>query len=339
VDRNQFKLGVVITLSVCAVAIAFRALWLFTQPRTYDVTVARALFTANLPYFVAKSQGFFEKQHLRVEDLRCRDGAEMLNHVINGKADVAAPVPLIEILNVHVRDPDSLRVVLFAVESASSHVSAIVVPTKSEVQTIRGLAGKKIAPYNNSESARASLKMILKGVQREAMADGTTFDPDSVTITKSRADTVLQEIASGKIDAAFLIEPQFSLAVVQGYGRVIEFNPRARYINDPYIVGALAIPKAFVRDNRDAARAFSKSIVDATKWIKLHPVEARNLLAEVTGVVDPKQLEHSGTYVWELPDDKNEIALEKVVNVMVDQGLLSGQPDLKTLLGDRSLCR
>jgi NitT/TauT family transport system substrate-binding protein len=286
-----------------------------------SMKVACAPFTSNLPFFVAMERGLFDGQQLNIEPVGCRDGNEMLNALLNKRANLCAPIPLVDILNVSAREPERLRLVWLALETGSSPVSALVVSAKSGIYEVSELAGHTVATYSQSPTARASLRLVL---------EGAGLQQRSVREVPALPETVIRQLSSGKVDAAFLIEPAFSIALAKNVARTLVLNPRARYVTDPYVVGGLVLPAELIQKNRETARRFCKALEDAARWIDMHPREAKEILARRTNH-DLAELQYSGTYVWARPDKDHAVAVRRTAEALSKAGAVS-LPDLSSAI-------
>jgi len=142
---------------------------------------------------------------------------------------------------------------------------AVVVPTKSAINSPKDLKGKKVAVVKGSYAHHLLVLVLQK--------DGLTTS-DIEFINLSQAD-IATSIVNGTIDAAAIWEPLITKLESQGAVRVLADGNGIKK-------GALVIIASndFVTKHRDQTKAILKAYQRGAEFIKSNPREAAQLIAK-----------------------------------------------------------
>ncbi len=146
--------------------------------------------------------------------------------------------------------------------------NAIVVPVKSDVQTLADMKGKSISVPVGS----AAWGMTLKALQ--------DLDIKDVTIKNQSPPVGAANIAQGKIDAHGDFCPWSEIMEFRGTGRKIFDGSEAGV---PYLHGVV-VRKDYAEKYPEVVVAFMKAVIAAGDWVRKDPVMAATKLEKWTGV-------------------------------------------------------
>ncbi len=227
-------------------------------PGVPKVRLSYMPFASDLAVFVAFEKGYFAQEGVAVELMQFKSATDNLNALLAGRTDMTGMIGISTLLPAFEKAPDQFRAFLGTAETDSHWASAILVPPDSKVASIGELKGRIIGTYEGTTQL-LNLKSILRNF----------MNPDSdVTIRQVRTDLQLPSFGAKQFDALFTIEPAITTAVEKGIGRILEGNPRFKYIVKPFPVTANCVSVAFWQNNPDAVKRVYRALLKAARDIR-----------------------------------------------------------------------
>src|SRR5205085_3119486 len=101
----------------------------------------------DLPLFVAKDKGFFEKRGVQVELVRFASSPEIGTALVTNNVEVGASIAYSVVLGSESRDPNKLKVFLVDSETPENYLDSFVVLRDSGIKLLADLKGKKLASF------------------------------------------------------------------------------------------------------------------------------------------------------------------------------------------------
>jgi ABC-type nitrate/sulfonate/bicarbonate transport system substrate-binding protein len=212
----------------------------------------------------------------------------------------------------------------------SEPTSTYFVRTDSDINSVKDLKGKKIGVNNYGGNFDLYLRHIL---------DENGLDPkNDVQILEVPIPTVFQALDARQIDVGVVpalfvpraeatmpgkLRPLFTYRDIPGIGQRPQFNQLI-----------LAVSNSFLQNNRPAAKAFMKAILDTQSWAQGNVQEAANLWAAEAGIPALAQMQDPFG-----PDTKGKIdvpSLELDIQLVNKYGYSKTQPTATAFL-DESL--
>jgi NitT/TauT family transport system substrate-binding protein len=302
--------------------------YLILSQKTFTtIKMGYAPFASNLPFFVAVERGYFLEQGLYIKPEKFVESKSMMDAFLMKRVDAIAPVALPVIFGVEQNQPGTLKLVLLAAETIERGgiVSGIIVKKDSSIDSIADLKGKRIGTYTGTASL-VSLKLIL---------EANKIDPErEVSIIQVAPELQIPSLLAGQFEALFTIEPYTSIAVVEGVGKFIDTNPRAKYITGPdrypYIVGAQVCLKNSINKNKNLCEKITNALEKAIIFIKNNPAEAREILAKWSIYKKEVSME-VGLYEWlNISSDTKEY-VKKMAEIFYKYGILKQPLDTQKM--------
>lgn len=210
------------------------------------------------------------------------------------------------------------------VSTLSNKCSAIVVGNTSDIKTSMDLKGKTIG-YVPGTMHHVLLLETLKKANLDPQQD--------VTLKRVDFFDMGQALSQGQIDAFCSGEPYPTLAVSQGYGRILIYP----YYNDSIgtINSGMMTTQDQIINNRATVQRLVTAHVEATQYLQNHPEEWIALSSKFGN--DPEILRLASNNIdlaWDI--DENYIKqAENLALRMRDLGLITQIPDMNKLF-DRS---
>lgn len=283
-----------------------------------DVTL---MYTATAPFvaaFVAKDQGFFEKNGVNVTMQLGQNGSVVLAGVVSGSAQVGIPTPTVVFQAVE----NGLDLRMFAATNIfpDDTISGLVAGVDSGIEKASDLNGRKIGV--------PGIGGLLDVVMRK-WVDENGGDSSKINIVEVILPQTADVIRSGQVDGVASVDPFASRAIDSGVAKLV--GKYTDVITPGSTAGVFVTTADWAKENADAVTAMQVALDEAAAFIGAHPDEARAAIAHYTtlpppvvaGIALPNletlHLEPKRSFAfWE------ELALQ--------QGLISKPLDLDTLV-------
>lgn len=206
------------------------------------------------------------------------------------------------------------------VSSLCNKCSAIVVREDSDIRAPADLKGKKIA-YVPGTMHHVLLLETLKQAG---------LDPEKdVTLQRIDFFDMGQALSQGTVDAFCSGEPYPSLAIVNGYGRVLTYPYYGESVGT--INAGMLTTKDQIENNRDEIQKLITAHAKATKHLNVHQEEWIDMASEFG--TDPDVLNIAANNM-ELAWDMDEAYVQQAENLaerMKELGMISEMPDMDVL--------
>lgn len=206
------------------------------------------------------------------------------------------------------------------VASMTEKCSALVVGKDSGINTTKDLKGKTIAYVPGTMHHILLLEVLNRA----------GLDPDKdVTLKKIDFFDMGQALASGSIDAFCSGEPYPSIAVEEGYGKILEYP----YYDDSigYINAAMITTEDEIKENPEKIQELVDKHVKASKHLMASKEEWINKAAEFG--TEKKYLEKSTENIelsWDITLETVE-QVKKLAERMKELGMIEKVPDIDAM--------
>jgi NitT/TauT family transport system substrate-binding protein len=223
------------------------------------------------PIYYAQSNGIFAKNGLDVEFDAAASGSAVVAAITAGAYELGK-ASVISSFRAVSRGIPVVAVAPGWIFDASNSSAEMIVATDSTIKTGADLNGKTIAV--------GSLKELN---QLAAMAWVDKHGGDSKTLQFIELPVAASgaAVASHRVDATVLLEPTLTDAI--SVGTVRSIGSAFGAIAPTFPVSLWIANRAWASSHPAQARAFAKSLAEASQYINHHPDVAVNLLAAKTG--------------------------------------------------------
>ena len=270
----------------------------------------------NLPSMILRREGYLEKAllHLgwQVEWLSNLQTGPLMSEAMAAGALDLAPV-MGDTSAVIARVAGNDLTVLWPY-SLAPKAFAIVAPAGGHVRQVPDLAGRKIGlPIGT-----AAHYLLVKALTREHLK------PAQVDLINMSVPEAAVAVASGKLDAAVLVEPMLS-KILAG-GAVVLVRDGSDLIGGMTVA---AVRGTFYRQNPDIIKAYQKALQKAGGYMMEKPDAAMRIAAEETKL--PAELLKSIAAKYRFVSISRTTMLHEltvVINFLADQGLIARRPRL-----------
>jgi NitT/TauT family transport system substrate-binding protein len=270
------------------------------------------------PLYLGKEKGFFKEQGIELEVVNTSGGAAAVPGVVSGEFDFAFGNVVSLIV------ARSQNIPLMAIASGNSSTGkdgadfgGVVVPAGSPIQSAAELAGKTVAVNNLKNVGDTTIRASIR------KAGG---DPSAVKFVELGFPDMPAAVASKRVDAAWIVEPFFTVAKDQG-ARLIASNFVDAAPN--MTVAAYFTTEKVVKEKADLTKRFTAAIEKSLQYTQAHPDEARKVLLTYTKI-EPTVTEKITLPAW--PTQINKESVQTLADLMLTDGLIREKVDVSELL-------
>jgi NitT/TauT family transport system substrate-binding protein len=252
-----------------ATAILFSVALQPALPAGAQTPVLRIGAAANETYagvYYAQDMGFFRDAGLQVEITTMVSGAAILAGVVGGSLDIGG-AGTSAIANAHVRGLPVYLVAPGGVYTTASPTSGLIVGKTSPLRNAKDLAGKTIAVTTLRDIAQVAVMSWI---------DKNGGDSSKALFTEIPAAEMGAAVAAGRIDAAFVPEPNFSQSTAEArlLGRAYD-GIASRFL----VIGWFS-SKSFLDGNAEVAQKFNAVMRRTADWATKNPKRSAEILAK-----------------------------------------------------------
>jgi NitT/TauT family transport system substrate-binding protein len=270
------------------------------------------------PIYLGQEQGFFSDRGIDLELVQTTGGAASVPGVIAGDFQYS----FANITSVLLASSTGLPLRVIAEGNSSTGDEAadfagIVVPPGSDITSPKQLEGKTVAVNN--------LKNIGEITIRKAIEDDGG-NPDNVKFAELAFPDMPAALANAQVDAAWLVEPFFTVA--KQAGNVLISSNLATAAPD-LTIGTYFTTEQQIKENPELTQNFQDAIQESLQYASDNPDEVRRILLTYTKI-DPAVAE--ALTLPAFPQDVNADSVRAIADLMVKYGMTEKKPDVDAVL-------
>jgi NitT/TauT family transport system substrate-binding protein len=194
---------------------------------------------------------------------------------------------------------------------------ALMVGAGSAVQSVKDLAGKKVA-VNTFQN------VVELAVRASALKAG--IDPESIEFVKLPFPDMPAALSEGRADAVFVVEPFQQIVLSQG-GRALASS----YVDTApdLSVAMYFTSKQLLGENPDLVKRFTEAMNESLAYADAHPDEVRRILPTYTKI-GPEIIPELVLPKW--PADINTESVAAIAELAEQEKVLPKKPDIADLM-------
>jgi NitT/TauT family transport system substrate-binding protein len=287
------------------------------QPATkVDVGVIAIIDVA--PIYLGKAKGFFSKRGIDLTLTAEQGGGPIVKGVLAGKYQFG--FSNVTSLLAAQADGAQLKAVASGVAStgrAGRDFSAVVVRDGSPIHTAKDLVGKKIGVNILKNIGDTTVRQSV----RKAGGDATGLTFEAIPFPQMAA-----ALRAGKVDAAWVVEPQLSEIITSG-GNVVASN----FVDTAadLTVALYFTSSATIGTDPQLVSNFTAAIRESLDYAAGHPDEVRDVVGTYTPINDTVRI---GMILPSWPEDINRDSVQTVADLGSRDGIFKKTPSLDALL-------
>lgn len=269
---------------------------------------------SSLPFYVAEELGLFAKQKIGAQLIELPPGDHM-PALLSNRVDVISPTTFPTLFGIMQQHPDSLYVLFPGAEVLGGQVVyGLIVRLDFIGSDITSLQKKVVMAINPFTQVNIQTIFSSAGIHQDSWPE----------VRVASRDVALQAVSEGTASAAIMDQPALAVALQSGSYRLLESNPRARHINNPYWSGAGAIKRTTWTERNASLLKLLSAIDSAITFIEREPDSAHSILAKRLGL-DPQIAGQMGGYYFPKSHDSVPVdGIERTVQALIAAKLLTG---------------
>jgi NitT/TauT family transport system substrate-binding protein len=270
------------------------------------------------PIYLGKEKGFFASRDIELTLTTAQGGAAIVPAVVSGQYQFGFS-NVVSLLLAHSQGLP-LKVVSNGNNSTGvdgADFGSVLVRGDSPIRSAADLPGRNIAV----NTLRNIVDTTVRASVRKAGAD-----PSTLRFTELPFPDMPAALQTGKVDAAFMVEPFQSAARAQGARSVASSYVDAA----PNLTVAVYFTSApLLQRDPDLVRRFAEAMRESLAYADAHPDEARQVIGTYTRIA-PEVIAQLTLPKW--PPDVNRASVQTLADLAQQDGLLSAPADVGALL-------
>jgi NitT/TauT family transport system substrate-binding protein len=286
------------------------------KPTTLKVGVIPIADVA--PLYVGMKRGFFKQENLTIQPQLAEGGATITAQTVSG--DLQVGFSNVTSLAIASSKKLPVQIVASGVQGAkddSGAWDAVLSKKGSPIKDLKALEGKTVSVNNLNNVG----PLTINNAMEKAGADYKKIKYVEVPFPDANA-----ALDTGRIDAAFVVEPFVSQGTAQGANEVTHsFEETA----PNYAVATYFVTKEYAAKNKDVLDRFVRAINKSLDYAQTHPDEVRQIVPTYTKI--PKDVAAK----MKLPQwssDLNQPSIQQTVDLAQKYGFIKDKPDLGELI-------
>jgi NitT/TauT family transport system substrate-binding protein len=270
------------------------------------------------PIYLGVQQGFFKKRNIDVEIVQTTGGAAAVPGVVSGDFQFA----FANITSVLLAQSQGLPLKVVASGNAStgdvkSDFGGIVVPPKSPITRARDLAGHTVAVNNLKNIGEVTVRAAIE-------KDGG--DPSKVKFVELPFPDMPAALSTGKVEAAWLVEPFFTITKQQGD---VNISSNLAVTAPNLTIGTYFTTKQQIAKDKKLADDFTAGIQESLTYAQNNPDAVRSILLTYTKIAPEVT---KAITLPAFPSKINKASVQTVADLMVKYGMTEKKPDVNAVL-------
>src|SRR3954462_6613747 len=274
------------------------------------------------PLYNGIKQGFFRPENLNIKPQLAEGGATITAQTVSGDLQVGFS----NVTSLVIASSKKLPVTIVAsgvngAKDDSGAWDAVLSKKGSPIKDLKALEGKTVSVNNLNNVG----PLTINNAMEKAGADYKKVKYVEVPFPDANA-----ALNTGRIDAAFVVEPFVSQGTAQGSNAVTHsFEETA----PNYAVATYFATKQYAAQNKDVLDRFVRAIDKSLDYAQSHPDLVRQLVPTYTKI--PKDVASK----MKLPQwsaDLNQPSIQQAVDLAQKYGFIENKPDLGELIRSSS---
>jgi NitT/TauT family transport system substrate-binding protein len=273
------------------------------------------------PLYLGMDKGFFADEKLKIEPQLAEGGAAIVPSVVSGDYQIGFSNTTSLIIAASKNLP--VQIISQGVLGGTGPDDAwdgVIVPKGSDIKDIAGLEGKTVAVNTLNNVSQVVVNTALK----EAGADYTKVKYVEVPFPDMNA-----ALESGRVDAAFQVEPGYSGGLAAGSKNI---SNAYEEMAPNYTVATYFASKQYIAESRDVVDRFTRAMQKSLEYASAHDDEVRAIVGTYTEIPQAV-LDKMNLPTWK--SDLNRPTIEQTSAAAKEYGFIEEEPSLDDLILQR----
>lgn len=282
--------------------------------------------SAGLPFYAAMDRGLFKAAGVTVEAVKFASPNQVVDAMIAGRLDGCANgVAITALALADAQSPGSIKFTCMNFANKEFVLDQVIVPIDSPIKAISELSGKKVAcgpGINNVTLAKA----VLEGNQIT-----------NAKVIELPVPQILPALASGQIDAAYVLEPSAVIGKQQNISRSLGAGVITQYVlgnNLPWIGGAAALNTTTLTEKAELVPGFLKGYTDGVAYVRQQGLAANAYLKGFTPIDGElaKEVPISGYINYSEVKPNDVLALQRLFDIFTERKVFAQSISAQSLI-------
>jgi NitT/TauT family transport system substrate-binding protein len=283
-----------------------------------EVTVGIIPIVDVAPIYLGDEQGFFEERGIDLTLEAGQGGAAIVPGVMSGQFQFGFS----NVTSLMLARGEGLPLKIVAPGNSSTgkegeDFSAVVVAADSDIQSAKDLAGKTVAVNTLNNIGDTTVRESIR-------QDGG--NADDVQFVELAFPDMPAAVASGNVDAAWVVEPFVAISEDQGH-RVVAWN--LVDTAPELMIAGYFTSEELLDSDPELVENFVDAITESLEYAEANPDEARAIVQTYTEI-DDALIEKVTLPMW--PTEVNEESTQKLADLAEQDGLVKEPVDVEALL-------
>jgi NitT/TauT family transport system substrate-binding protein len=230
------------------------------------IHVALSPFEAQSNVYYAQDLGLFKRAGLNIDIQQVQGSAAIVAAIVGGTVQIGTG-SMIPAFSARERGIDLVLVAPGTLSDFAQQQSGIVTSVTSTARTGKDLTGKVVG-VNTLHS--------VDEVSVDSWVDKTGGDSHTVKFVEVPGTLMLDALTSGRLDAAVMANPAYTIALESGRARQAAFANES--IAKRFMITAWFASRSWANANPDALRKFASALDEASSWAVKNPDAAAAVL-------------------------------------------------------------
>jgi NitT/TauT family transport system substrate-binding protein len=274
------------------------------------------------PLYVGIKQGFFKEENLTVQPQLAEGGATITAQTVSGDLQIGFSNTTSLVIASSKGLP--IQIVAQGVQGAKSEDDAwdaVLSKKGSSIKDAKTLEGQTVSVNNLNNVG----PLTINNAMEKAGADFKKVKYTEVPFPDANA-----ALDTGRIDAAWVVEPFVSQGAAQGANEVL--HPYEQMAPN-YTVATYFVTKQYAAQNKDVVDRFVRAINKSNEYAQQNPDVVRQVVPTYTKI--PKDVAAK----MRLPQwgsDLNQPTIQQTADLALKYGFIKEKPDLGELIRPQS---
>lgn len=319
--RKNIAIGALAAAIILVLAIAVIAINPTGQATLADQPAVKFGYRQNvayLPFFVALGKGYFKQGGVEVEAVLFESSNQTIDALVAGRIDVAiSNIPVV--LALESKSPGMIKFFTMDELDRENFYDYILVKKDSGIRSWQDLKGKKAGIWLGSTA-----KLLYTKIFKAESLDG------KVEIVEMKPELLIQALESGSVDAVFLLEPDATIALENGIGRVLDESLFAKYVMNPMPAAGAFFSTEFSEKNPEQTMKIAEAIKKAIDFINERPEEAKKIISKYTPISEEIAIKINTEKYSELTSAGIE-RVQELADLLYNEGFLDSAVDTSNM--------
>lgn len=299
------------------VVVAVIAIVFLVKPRSLSIGLQPG--SVNYPMMYAVEGGFFEREGIKLDVQVFRSANDALDALLGGSIFLDAVIPIQNIATIEKDHPGSLGIAALLLSDKEHPLDYLVTLTDSTVNSPSDLEGKTL--------------VVFPGTYSETLTR-LTFEKIGITninFIKRAPSDMPQALQSGEADAGIFYDPVATMAVAQGWAKIVERGFWENHLIPVIVVGAYTYNLPLAKKNPELTRRIISALNNAILSARKNPSKAKKAIVHYLGGFE--------SIIETLPDSRVELAseidpslIDQTLELYAEHGIIKDAVNLSGLL-------